>query len=200
MNDRNQKTVRGILLAAGQARRFGGGKLLHCIDGIPIAVKAARAMLAAGLSVTAVVRVPQGPLNEWFAAEGVQVSFCPKADEGMGYSLAHGVAQCGQAQGWVVCLADMPYIHWQTIVKVREAVELGALIAAPVFEGKRAHPVGFGGSLYDELIALKGDEGARSVIQRYRDKAQWIQTQDAGVMADIDVPADLQKPGLKVKE
>ena len=50
------------------------------------------------------------------------------------------------------------------------------------------------------VAATEGDEGARSVIQRYRDKAQWIQTQDAGVMADIDVPADLQKPGLKVKE
>ena len=56
MNDYSSPRIAGILLAAGAGSRFGGGKLLHLLDGVAIGVHSARHLLAAGLPVTAVVR------------------------------------------------------------------------------------------------------------------------------------------------
>ena len=59
MNDTIVSTaprIAGILLAAGTGSRFGGGKLLHPLEGVAIGVRSARNLLQAGLSLTAVVR------------------------------------------------------------------------------------------------------------------------------------------------
>ena len=87
----------------------------------------------------------------------------------------------------------MPFIREGTMHAVHQALAAGALIAAPRdrVSGARGHPVGFAAGLRDELIAIRGDEGARSVIQRHRDAVQLIEVDDAGITRDIDRPEDL---------
>jgi molybdenum cofactor cytidylyltransferase len=184
--------VVGILLAAGAGSRFGGGKLLHSLDGVAIGVRSARNLLAAGLPVLAVVR----PGNEALAAllenEGCTVTVCRGAADGMGVSLAHGIAQSGPvANGWVVALADMPRILPETIKRVAAEVGVGALITAPTYRGQRGHPVGFGAKLHEELLKLSGDEGARAVLSRHRAEMRLIECDDPGVVFDIDSRDDL---------
>lgn len=198
MNDHAQPQIAGILLAAGAGSRFGGGKLLHPLAGMAIGVRSARNLMAAGLSVTAVVRPGSDELKRLLAEAGCTVTECANAAEGMGVSLAHVIAQTPLpeiAAGWVVALADMPRIRPETIRAVADAVRAGAVIAAPSFSGERGHPVGFGAALQDELLACRGDEGARSVIKRHHAEIQLIAVDDPGVVFDIDrredVPATL---------
>lgn len=183
--------VAGILLAAGAGSRFGGGKLLHSLDGVAIGVRSARNMQAAGLSVTAVVRPGSDELVRLLRREGVDVTVCANATDGMGVSLAHVIAQTKEATGWVVALADMPRIRPQTIRQVADAVKQGALIAAPAYRGERGHPVGFGAALRDELLACRGDEGARAVIKRHYAEIHMIAADDPGVTFDIDRKEDI---------
>ena len=185
--------VAGILLAAGAGNRFGGGKLLHVLDGVAIGVRAARNMLAAGLPVTAVVRPDSDELARLLQSEGVTVTVCGGAAEGMGVSLAHAVAQTSAAAGWVVALADMPHIKPQTIRQIAQAVKQGALLAAPAYRGERGHPVAFGAQLLNELLVLGGDEGARALIRKHRAQLQLMTCDDPGIVYDIDSPADLQR-------
>ncbi len=198
MNDTSTPRIAGILLAAGAGSRFGsgaysgGGKLLHPLDGVPIGVRSARHMQAAGLRVTAVVRPGSEELARLLQNEGVAVTVCASAADGMGLSLAHAVAHTRDAAGWVVALADMPRIQPDTIRRIAEAVAAGACIAAPEFKGGRGHPVGFNATLLDELLTLTGDEGARAVIQKHRAQLQRIACDDPGVVFDIDRRADLQ--------
>ena len=123
MNTDNQSKVAGILLAAGAGSRFGGGKLLHPLQGAAIGVHAARHMQAAGLWVTAVVRPGSDELVRLLQNEGVAVTVCATAADGMGVSLAHGIAQTSlrenEAAGWVVALADMPRIRPATIRQIQ---------------------------------------------------------------------------------
>ena len=189
--------IAGILLAAGAGSRFGngaysgGGKLLHPLDGVPIGVRAARNLLAAGLLVTAVVRPDSEELAHLLQSEGVDVSVCADAADGMGVSLSHAIAHTREAAGWVVALADMPRIRPETIHQIADAVRMGALIAAPEYRGERGHPVGFSAALRDELLACHGDEGARAAIKRHYAEIRLIPVDDGGVVFDIDRKEDV---------
>ena len=184
----------GVLLAAGAARRFGGDKLLAPLpDGTPVGLAALRAMRAALPTVIAVVRPGDDALSALFSGHGVRVVHCERADEGMGASLACGVAASADANGWVVALADMPWIATRTIRAVGEAIVAGASLAAPVCRGERGHPVGFAASHRAALMALEGDEGARAILAHAGTALVRIDVDDAGVLRDVDAPGDLTR-------
>jgi molybdenum cofactor cytidylyltransferase len=189
------KNIAGILLAAGAGSRFGGEKLLHPLeDGVAIAAHAARNLLAVTPDVIAVVRWGDFPLYDMLEQEGCQVTMFKRADRGMGASLAHGVAQARGADGWVIALADMPRISPDTMRRIVAALEEGAVLAAPAYKGERGHPVGFSAALRDELLALDGDQGARTVVERHREAVKLVECTDGGIFFDVDRKSDL-KPG-----
>jgi molybdenum cofactor cytidylyltransferase len=187
--------IAGILLAAGAASRFGGGKLQQALpDGTPLCVAAARNLLPAVDEVVAVVRPGDGAVRDTLAREpGVRVIECERAHEGMGLSLACGVRASLQADGWIVALADMPRIQTKTIRQITERLRAGAFIVAPVYRGERGHPVGLGGRFRDQLLALSGDAGAREILKAQPDELSLIDVDDAGCMLDIDTQSDLSQ-------
>jgi molybdenum cofactor cytidylyltransferase len=182
----------GILLAGGSATRFGSDKLLHPLpDGTPIAVASARRQIAAVPRVVAVVRPDAPGLERVLRTAGAEVTVCERAAEGMGVTLAHAVHAAGDADGWVIALADMPFIHPDTIRRVADAVAGGATIAAPVYRGQRGHPVGFARDFRASLERLTGDAGAREILTAHPAALVRVPVDDPGVLRDIDTPADL---------
>ena len=182
----------GILLAAGSATRFGGDKLVAKMPSdTPIGVAALDNLASAVDAVVAVVRPGDDLLATVLAAHGARVTACPQAAEGMGESLAWGVRAAPAAAAWLIALADMPWVQPASIARVADALREGAPIAAPTWQGARGHPVGFAARFYAELIALKGDEGAKPVIARHG--ALLVATEDAGVLRDVDTPEDLHR-------
>jgi molybdenum cofactor cytidylyltransferase len=189
-------SIVGILLGAGRATRFGSAKLLSLFPGgdIPgecIGAASARNLLAAIPEVVAVVRSDDGPLAAALGASGARIVRFTNADEGMGASLACAVRATPNAAGWVVALADMPWILPSTIARIAEALRDGAPLAAPFHEGQRGHPVGFARACHDALAALSGDEGAKSIVAANRDRIVRIDVDDPGILRDVDTPADL---------
>lgn len=187
--------MKGILLAAGFSVRFGAAdKLLHKLpDGRPLALAAAHNLLAALPQSIAVVRPGNALLARLLQDAGFAVVRCPEHALGMGDSLAAGVSCAMQEEsgGFVVALADMPFIRPETIARVADALRTGAGIAAPVYRGQRGHPVGFAAEYAQELAALQGDTGARAVLARHASAVRLLECEDPGVVADIDTLADL---------
>lgn len=182
----------GILLAAGAGRRFGGDKLLHVLaDGTPMALAAARSLGSACDRVVVVLRAAGHPLARDFEEAGYALVVCPDADGGMGYSLAAGVRAAHDAAGWVVALADMPFIQPDSLRTVAAALRAGASLAAPTFQGRRGHPVGFARQWRDALCALVGDQGARQILTTHREQVVLCPVDDEGVVMDIDRPQDM---------
>jgi len=182
----------GILLAAGASKRFGSDKLLYPLaGGTPVAVAALANLRAAIPHVIAVVRPGVPILENRLSEAGATVILCANADEGMGASLATAVAASGEVAGWVIALADMPYIRPETIAKIAASLAAGAAIVAPAYRGERGHPVGLSARFRAQLEALRGDEGARSVLRENADLVKLIDVDDPGVCRDIDTPADL---------
>ncbi|MDZ4149582.1 nucleotidyltransferase family protein [Methylicorpusculum sp.] len=185
-------SITGILLAAGASQRFGSDKLTQRLpDGNLIAVRACRNLLAGTDCVLAVVRPGGEALAAQLQAEGAEVRICAEAGQGMSASLVFGIRASPDAAGWLIALADMPWIAPSTIRKVADTLRMGAIIAAPGWQGKRGHPVGFSQVLYPVLLALSGDAGAKSVIQAYHEQIRIVDCDDPGVLQDIDKPEDL---------
>jgi molybdenum cofactor cytidylyltransferase len=185
----------GLLLAAGSASRFGADKLQHPLPhGVAIAVQAARHLKAEVPRVVAAVRPGAQETARALAAEGCEVVVCERAAEGMGASLACAAQAAGDADGYLVALADMPFVRPSTIAAVRDALAAGAVIAAPYFRARRGHPVGFAGRLRSALAALAGDAGAKSVLDAHAAQLVKVPVGDPGALRDIDKPSDLAPP------
>lgn len=190
----------GIVLAAGVGLRYDpSGARLKLLEpspagahvGQPIAVAATRSVRSAVSQVIAVVRPavtePQRRLHALLTAEGCHLAVCERADDGMGASLACGVRAAADAAGWIVALADMPAVEPATIAAVAAALRNGADAAAPFYQGRRGHPVGFSRACFAELAALGADHGARSVLQAHPPVR--IEVDDPGCLFDIDTSA-----------
>jgi molybdenum cofactor cytidylyltransferase len=192
--------IRGLLLCGGKSSRFGSDKLLAVIESRhpgagrgPIVVASARNLIAGAGNALAVIPLGATDLRRALEAAGCDILETKDTERGLGASLAAGVAVSTGAAGWIVALGDMPFIRAASIAAVRASLESGALIAAPVFAGtKRGHPVGFSGKLEKELVALDADEGARSIIEKHRASLIAVAVDDAGILADIDTPGDLE--------
>lgn len=189
----------GILLAAGFSRRFGSeDKLLQLLpDGRPIALAAAEHLIQAIPNSIAVVRAENKMLATMLLNAGFEVIFCQENEQEMADSLTAAIRFSSNIEaendGFVIALADMPFIKPETIRAVANKVVNGASIVIPTFEDQRGHPVGFSAKFSHELESLQGDEGARSIIKRYADQVFLLPTDDAGILADIDTPADLER-------
>jgi molybdenum cofactor cytidylyltransferase len=181
-----------LLLAAGQGRRFGGNKLLHPLpDGQPVAMAAARALAGCEARRLAVLSAAQTELARLLAAEGWETLICADAHRGMGHSLAAGVAASPDTRGWLVALADMPFIQPATHQQLLARLAAGARLVAPVHQGQRGHPVGFGAEWRPALLALQGDVGARPILQAHPEALALCPVDDGGVLRDVDVVGDV---------
>jgi molybdenum cofactor cytidylyltransferase len=191
-------TLTGILLAAGRGRRFDPAgvrnKLLQRLPGGEfVVVASARTLLAVLPRVVAVVPPSDGGVADALRSLGCIVTVCPDADSGMGLSLAHAIRHAPLdthgASGWLVALGDMPFVTEATLQALVRAIEEGAGIAAPLFDGRRGNPVAFGASHHAALLALDGDQGARRLLAS--SPVTTIAVPDPGILRDIDTQGDL---------
>ena len=158
-----------------------------------IAVQAAR-HLKSQVPVTAVVRPGSDELSAALKSEGCEVVVCENAAEGMGASLACGARATPQAEAWLVALGDMPFVRPASIAAVRDALANGAPLVAPYFRARRGHPVGISARYRAELLASRGDEGAKALLAQHGGEMTKIPVGDPGVIRDIDRPEDLAPP------
>lgn len=195
--------IAAVVLAAGASSRFGSDKLLHPVTRhgvtLPLAAHSLLPWLYTFRHATVVVRPGAEAFCEAIeAALGVAKAaaicweVCEDTAEGMAASLACGVHANREAAGWLVGLADMPAVPLAAIAGVRNALLGGAGLAAPACDGRRGHPVGFAARYLDELLSLKGDVGARGLLEREGSEVVHVGTCDEGIFTDIDSPDDLR--------
>ena len=144
----------GILLAAGRSERFGqDNKLLEPLsDGTPLITQAVRSMRNALDTVVVVLPQDSDALVKALKDEAVQIAINSEADVGMGNSLASGVTVSFNANGWIIGLADMPWIQPTTISQIKIRLQNGHNLVAPRYRSVRGHPVGFGQEYRNTLI------------------------------------------------
>ena len=162
-----------IVLASGRGERFtaSGGKthkLKAMLAGKPVLQRTLDAVKASGLP--------------WHLEDA--------GHPGMGDSIAAAVRATAGAAGWLILPGDLPLVQPRTLRELATALP-GRDVVAPVFEGRRGHPVRFAARFGPALMALTGDRGATD-IARAAGIAEFAVT-DAGCVTDVDTVQDLQR-------
>lgn len=186
----------GILLAAGKSARFGSNKLLYpVIDNTPMILLCAEKLASVLPDSVVVINSELIGLTTQLEQLGLIVVINKQAELGMGSSLSCAVGAGESVNpgsgGWLIMLADMPYLETQTIQQLVNRLEKGASIVAPVCNQKRGHPVGFSQTYKNELLALNKDKGAREILKKYHQVLELLPVNDKGVLLDIDQPGDV---------
>lgn len=190
-----------ILLAAGSGSRFGGAKLLAPWQGGVLLDGALTAALAAPVrtvtlvtgahveGITEAAKLLAGRLGQ---TDRLKVVHASRFVDGLSASLRAGVAGLPRGTGGVlVFLGDMPLVPHSVAAQLLAALTPDHDAAAPVFEGRRGHPVLIGRALLEPILGLTGDHGAGHLLAGLGPRLARVAVEDAGILRDIDHPADL---------
>lgn len=189
--------IAALVLAAGRGTRFGGSgasKLLAEIEGVPLV---RRAVEAAVSSLARPIFVVTGHAEQAVRAAlaGLPVTFVSNADfaEGMSTSLRAGLGALGEVDGVLAMLGDMPAVRPATLDGLMASfiAEPQADAVVPLYEGHWGNPVLIARALFPEIATLKGDAGARKLLQMEGRRLCLLEVDDEGVIRDVDVPEDL---------
>jgi molybdenum cofactor cytidylyltransferase len=131
---------------------------------------------------------------EKVAASGLPSHVVRGIDGGMGASIAAGVAATQGAAGWLVLPADLPLIRPGSLRRVAALLD-GHAVVVPRRGPAPGHPVGFARQCLAQLLQLRGDAGARSVVEHYRARGAVHDEalEDDGIVMDIDTVDDLAR-------
>ena len=185
-----------VITAAGRGERFiqAGGRGNKLNAGFADAAGERRSLfehtlrqaLASGLPVQVVTRPDNLPVLAACAANQVPVPLLASA--GLGDSIAAGVAATPHWQGWLIHLADMPFVGADVFRQVADALRQHAIVR-PCYAQQPGHPVGFSALLRKPLCQLRGDNGARELLQGAA--VHLLPLEQPGVVQDIDLPSQL---------
>jgi len=163
--------VVAVVLAAGASTRLGTPKQDLMLEGETLLQRAER--LARAVADDVIVVTPQ--LN-------------PDAAEGIASSIRVGVRLAPADARILITLCDQPLI---TIEHLLDLIATASPIAATGYSGIAGVPAVFAPEFASELLALRGDRGARAVVEAHRDVTRVVPFEDAAV--DIDTADDLRK-------
>jgi molybdenum cofactor cytidylyltransferase len=158
-----------IYLAAGEGRRFGGGKLEAGIGGKMMGLHVAERLAGMGFgALLAISNVANTQLNPALAALGFNVLINPEPSAGQAQSLKLGLQAISSTSitGVLIALGDMPYVPAEHFTQLALAFQdVGESTAICSTHGSiRQPPAIFPQSMRDALMALKGDQGARALL------------------------------------
>ncbi|WJY17538.1 nucleotidyltransferase family protein [Alteriqipengyuania flavescens] len=173
-----------VLLAAGEGKRFGGGKLIAEFRGRPLWEWATETAENIDFSERILVIGPDGPIRArptWRLVEN------PVAKQGMGTSIAAGIRALTDCDRVIIMLADMPLVSRAHLDRLIAAQGVG-FTRYP--DGSAGCPAIFPRSVFALLETLDGDRGARSLGLG---EVELIAPAHERELADVDEACDLQR-------
>lgn len=179
-----------VVMAAGDARRFGENKLAALFGGRPLILRALEAVPAEEFSAVAVVT--QYPEVEALAARfGFMAVRNPHPDWGISHTIRLGLEALGDCDGAMFMVADQPLLRRETVAA--EAAffrEHPDRLVGLGHNGVRGNPCIFPAAYFPELLSLTEDHGGSSVIRRHEADLLLFEA-PARELADADTRRDL---------
>ena len=200
---RRPPAVAAIVLAAGCSHRMGpDNKLLAEVDGAPMLARVIREALASSASAVYVVTGFESVRVE-AALRGYPVHLVhnPCYTEGISTSISAGLtALSDETGGALICLGDMPAVSAGILDRIIEAFDPQQDIAVcvPTYRGRRGNPVLWSRGLFKRIRGIRGDAGARCLIDEHADGVREVPIDDAAILLDVDSPDSLTRLGARL--
>lgn len=183
-----------IVLAAGASTRLGRAKQLIDIDGEPLLRRTTRRVLATDPEDCIVVLDHDAErIGKVLDGLDVRVLRIRDADTGMAASLRAGLISLdASCAGALVVLTDQPALtvdHLEALCAAWRAAPERA--AASAYAGVLGVPAVLPRAWFEEIIALRGDVGARSLLRARSDDVTALAAPELAV--DIDRVDDIPR-------
>lgn len=182
-----------VVLSAGESSRMGRPKALLPIDGQTFIEKIVSALRQTRIGKVLVVL---GHKAEELRAhmEHLPVEILINPDFKLGQLSSLQTAVCRllpdtDCDGMLVHLVDHPYLDPELVDEMIRCFYVSKrLIVVPRQKGRRGHPVIFGRQLFAELLDAPLDQGAKAVVNAHRADTLEVETDQEGIIVDIDTP------------
>jgi molybdenum cofactor cytidylyltransferase len=176
-----------VVLAAGASTRLGEPKQLVRLGGETLLERTVRVAREAGCEpVVVVLGASAAMIQEECRLDEVCVVMNEDWASGMGGSIGAGVRALGDVDGCVVMTCDMPAVTASHLRRLIEGGGAGEVVASS-YAGRQGVPAYFPVSAFVELKALRGDVGARGMLQG----GKFVELMDGEL--DVDVVEDLER-------
>ncbi len=184
----------GVLLAAGEGRRFGGPKALAELEGELLVERGVRLLVDGGcVDVVVVLGAASAQVRQRACLGPARTVVNRDWPTGMGSSLAAGLDALGAETGAaVVALVDQPLVGAAAVQRLIETWRGGAVAAVATYRGQPRNPVLFDQSVWPAVLgSATGDKGARDFLRSRPDLVTLVACDDTGSPDDVDTVTDL---------
>jgi molybdenum cofactor cytidylyltransferase len=173
---------------------MGRQKLLLDLDGKPVVRWSVETVLAAVEHCVVVTGHDDAGVRAALAGLAVGFVVNPRPQDGQGTSIATGIAALPPwTAAAVIVLGDQPRTPADVVPALVAAHRRsGKPIVAPSYRGTQGTPVLFAAAVFPELIALRGDEGARGVVAARPERVETVAF-DIAMPPDVDTPEDFAR-------
>lgn len=193
LQESQRSKIGAIILAAGASSRFGSPKQLlqwkeeNFVDTCITVAKQAKLS-----PIILVLGAVAQPIKSQMRHTQIQVVVNESWSEGQSTSLKSGLSalleRYPKAFGTFFMLVDQPHTPSILLEAIKEKAFNGAQIALPIVDGQFTNPVYFSRVCFDDLMAIKGDQGGRAIFSKYQ--VETVPWHDRGQARDIDTQQD----------
>jgi molybdenum cofactor cytidylyltransferase len=183
-----------LVLAAGASVRLGQPKQLVRVGGRPaLHSVVSQATAIAGHAVTVVIGAHAAELTHLLQHSGVSLIVNRNWEEGMASSIRFGIAALPPAcDAVLIQLGDQVAVTADDLRRLVSAWRgEDSVVAAAMYRGTVGVPAIFPRWCFSELSQLRGDVGAKSILDRYRDRVARVAMPNAAL--DLDTAEDLAR-------
>jgi len=193
--------IYGVILASGTSTRMGQPKLLLPWRGYPILEHTLKKAVVLPFTGIQIVLPPSNPKLKQLAHRYLcQPIENPTPHLGMGHSLALAIQSLPPtAKAALILLADQPQIHLEDIERIltyfqhdNDEPRQPCIFQTKYKDGRMGHPTLFSDHYFEQLSKLKGDVGAKKMIQENRHSVIPCESRFESP-PDIDTPDDYRR-------
>lgn len=187
--------ISAVLLAAGPSLRLGTPKQLVTINNKKLLEHTLNTVRAASPGeIIVVLGLEADRIMNLVSLDDTRPVIV-KPGARMSSSLRAGIrAVDSRSEAVLIVLVDMPFVSSRLLKRIIRSYErTRPRIVALSFKGTQAPPVLFDKSLFAELVNLRGDAGAKTVIERHGNEVKRLEVYDGRILMDVDTPADLRR-------
>jgi len=185
--------VSAILLAAGQSKRMKGeNKLAKEVQGIPLIIHSVKNILASSVDELIVVLGYQKEIIEKLIDKNEKIKFVFNKDfeSGMASSIKTGIDNLSEkTEAFFICLGDMPMVNhdiYNQLIKSKDNKE----IIVPTYKGQQGNPVLFDKSMKEKVLDIRGDVGAKKILELNKDKILNLEINDQSITKGFNTQED----------
>ena len=181
--------ISAILLAAGESKRMNGeNKLLKKINDKPLISHSVTNILESSIDELIIVIGHEAKKIKQTIKKNKKIKFVfnNKYKTGMASSIIEGLKNLPlNTKSFFICLGDMPAINKNVYNQLIKEIKNNEIVV-PTYKKKQGNPVLFSSSFKEKIMIIKGDSGAKKILEKNKERIFNFEIDDKGILKNYN--------------